>query len=125
MSAPRYAAAALAATLLASPAVALDASTWERDAQLVENGLMRTLDESFQRTREKEDWIDFIVAYEQGLARFDGMVDPGSMTLLREMSTQARQLFESTDEDERWQDASYYIRQKTVFTTFVMRSFSR
>ncbi|MCG8440501.1 MAG: hypothetical protein MI723_01710 [Caulobacterales bacterium] len=116
--------AAAAACLAAAPALSLEAGTWQRDADLVENGLIRTLDESFQRTRDREGWRDYHDQFVSGLDRFNGLVSPQSLQLMREIGEQLRLNFDTIEQDERWQDASYFIRAKVVFTTFVLGTYA-
>lgn len=119
---PAVIGAAAAVFVLAAPAAALNSSDWERDALLVQRSVIETLDTEYQRTRDRESWEDYQAAFANGVERFDGIIDPGSLQILREIAVQLDQDFDEFNERLRWQDASFYVRTKIQLTTFILRA---
>ncbi len=111
-------AAALAAPVAAS---AFDATVWERDATLIEKGVLAPVDDEFLRSKGVETWQEYHAAFRAGLQRFDTVVDQRSYQILEEVARQMQDDFETFPEEERWQDASYYIRTKLVLTSFILK----
>ncbi len=117
-----FAAVASAALGLFSTAAALDAETWERDAQLVETSVVEAVDQEFESARGREWWQEYHQAFAAGVERFDGIVDDDSLAIMREIAGQLEADFAEFDRRMRWQEASMYVTNKLAYVTYVLRA---
>lgn len=118
---------ALVLAMLVAPgaAFAQDTATWERDVQLIERGVIQDLDDDFLRTRKREDWDVYADQFRVGLERFEGVISPQSYAIMAEIHRQLESDFTEFRGDERWQEASYYIRNKFGLVSFTMNTIDR
>ncbi len=105
-----------------TPASALDPQRWERDVQLIERGVIQALDAEFLRSDKREDWRDYSAAFRQGIERFEGVIDPVSFQIMLEIHRQLEFDFGEIEKTERWQDASFYLRNKFGLVSFTLNA---
>lgn len=118
---------AIATALLLTPAIASaqDAAGWERDVRLIERGVIQALDDEFMRSRKREKWDAYADQFRQGVERFEDVIDPVSYQIMLEIHRQLDYDFREIRREERWQDASFYIRNKFGLISFTLNATGR
>ncbi len=117
----RAALVAFAVCFAVMPAAAdLNPEQWERDVVLIETGVIQALDTEFQRSSKREDWKDYSASFRQGLQRYSDILDPASFEIMLEIHRQLDSDFGEIRRNERWQDASFYLRNKFALVSFTL-----